>query len=472
MEFDLFFVPIAKVQAEIKKLVEETTQIISFFEEQAKIESDYATNLTQLPQIEAFPKLTTLNTSLIKNHGLLATGLEDNIIPSLSKWRDDCINSNAIIITDILQLTDAYELGLSTLENLKKIQHKEALLVDQLEGKERETKFQEVSTLTKQYKVIHTQVAKYEANYLVQKRGCLKLLITNWQQTYELIDMSFKYYNNLLRAYVNFSDVEIVGQPAYKIWTFIEGNKGYVHKEALFEPLVPKFDRSNSFAFEKILFPVFIHEDYFSDRTNTENLAEFYIEYLLEVFAEKKFDSQKTKKAKELLNQPEGRRGFAMALNQLRGSPQLSPQHFKFVGDLMYAALSKSQNDTGVCRIMFNMCQTYYRQSEDTSPQYLTHYLKNHSIWKNLEFWDQMIMDAIEDEKTHHENPSIETVRNIVFGQLSGYAFNMLCMAIPIRSVSQFVDKYCTKYTLSQEYRNLVKSTVDSSGLLLIKEKL
>jgi hypothetical protein len=57
-----------------------------------------------------------------------------------------------------LQLTDTYELGLSTLENLKEIKHKEALVVDQLEGKERETKFQAVSTLAKQYKVIHTQL--------------------------------------------------------------------------------------------------------------------------------------------------------------------------------------------------------------------------------------------------------------------------------------------------------------------------
>lgn len=459
-EFGLSFVKTEIIEKGMNNICDEIEKVLFFFEERVKIELEYSQKLLKLPDLQNYSNIKQFTTKNSNSHNFFAQNIQENIIIPLKNWKGEVIKMNQETFPIIKQLEDGYEVGMSCVENLRKVQNKIANQVDQLEGKERELKNSELKSFTKQYQIIFNQTKTYENNYLLQKKELLKKIETNWITTLELMDMYFKFYIKEANSGNEY-------QPKNHredIKTFIKDN--YQKFNGItFQPILPSY--SQSFAFEKVMTPIVIKEDHFDINTQGEKNLEFFMEFMIDL--QGTVDPKKLSKARELLNKQDGRLGFAMGLNQSRSKAKLSATSFKVLGDLMYIALSKCENDTGIGRIMFNMCQTYYRKNDDDSaPQYLTDYLKNHVIWKSIQFWDNMINDAIDDAKRHHKNLTKDIMMNIVFGQLSAYSFNMLCMELKYDQVLQFCEKFFTKYNLTVEYQEMIKQTIESS---LKKEK-
>lgn len=465
-EQELSSVPIDILGKEMSNLYEDIEKVLLFFEERIKLELEYSQKLSLLPELGNYPSIKQISGKISNRHEIIAQNIQENIIVPLTKWKDDIIKANQEAFPIIKQLQDGYEVGIATVDNLRSVQNKIALQVDQLDGKEREQKFAELKSLTKQYQVVFNQMKRYEDNYLLQKKDLVGKIESNWITTLELIDMYFKFY---IKEGSNGLGVEYQA-PNHKenVKNFIKKNIKGEFKELAFLPVIPGY--SQSFAFEKVVTPIVLKEDYFTENGEASKICDFFMDFIKEI--QGTFDGKLLTKAKDFMNNKEGRIGFTMALNQYRSKPNLSHSSFKIIGDLMYVALSKSENDTGIGRMMFNMCQTYFRKSNEySSPQYLTHYLKNHPIWKSIEFWENMINDAIDDEKKHQRLITKEILMNIVFGQLSGYAFNMLCMEVKLDQVSQFCEKYFTKYNLSDEYREMIKKNIESSSSSIVIDK-
>jgi hypothetical protein len=103
-----------------------------------------------------------------------------------------------------------------------------------------------------------------------------------------------------------------------------------------------------------------------------------------------------------------------------------------------------------------------------------------HAIWKRNDFWESAILQSIKEEfssqhcyGTEETNVDEEIMRekNVVFGQLGCFAFNMLTFHLDPHIVKVLISRFCRHFNLSEMMTKDIIVTVSSSICLTRVDK-
>eukprot|EP00743_Colponemidia_sp_Colp-15_P007279 GILK01007861.1.p1 GENE.GILK01007861.1~~GILK01007861.1.p1 ORF type:complete len:717 (-),score=142.24 GILK01007861.1:247-2397(-) len=122
------------------------------------------------------------------------------------------------------------------------------------------------------------------------------------------------------------------------------------------------------------------------------------------------------------------------------------------------------------------LSQTFYRVSTVTHQrEFLQSKLNRHPLWENLRFWEAALFDTIQEEMEKHkmtrkwrfladdEQKDMEDrQKNITFGQLGSFSYNMLAFGVPKAQVKGLITKICHTNELGSEYQNILLSNLDN----------
>lgn len=120
-------------------------------------------------------------------------------------------------------------------------------------------------------------------------------------------------------------------------------------------------------------------------------LLKWFDEFLLDLIQNKSVEKSRFDEAMKLLEEYNGRMAFTMSLNQKRSVGKLEKQPFEQIGDLVGFAMTQAHknNDPHVGRLLMNMAQTFYMErGPQKKHKYLQKYLRNHSCWTDMRFWE------------------------------------------------------------------------------------
>lgn len=174
------------------------------------------------------------------------------------------------------------------------------------------------------------------------------------------------------------------------------------------------------------------------------------------------------------LKEPQGRKAWAWSMNLRRsqGEFKLSDGGFNKIGELMLAALNECERtqDIYIAKNCIILSQTFYRETRDKKKVYLQTCILSHSLWKNMEFWEDVVNTAICEELKKQGNPAeagdeaaMLHEKNLVFCQLVSFGHIMLSFKMQTRTVQELINKYAKKYSLlKDETDNIMQAVSDS----------
>lgn len=166
-----------------------------------------------------------------------------------------------------------------------------------------------------------------------------------------------------------------------------------------------------------------------------------------------------------LIRERIGRKSLVWVLNQRRtaGILVLNQAGFRNIGEIMNEILTECvrTRDVPTGKSIIVLSQTFHREREDPSESrvYLHSLIVDHELWKDLTYWEEIIIQAIEEDFKMHEEygigdyeeeaEQVKRLKNIVFCQLGSYSHIMMTYNIDTKFVAELVSKYACRYDLS-----------------------
>jgi hypothetical protein len=170
------------------------------------------------------------------------------------------------------------------------------------------------------------------------------------------------------------------------------------------------------------------------------------------------FSSEDLNKFSLLAKESNGRKSFAGLLHDYKSSKTLLPGHtFNQLAGLVNIVLTESESheDVASFQVLSQTVRAFKAENRDLS---LVDVVKNHGIWKKLEFWDQAIQVSITQDLQWHEQfrensesgeDKEKRLKNLVFCQLGAFATVIPEFSVDLKFVTELISKYACRYELS-----------------------
>lgn len=173
-----------------------------------------------------------------------------------------------------------------------------------------------------------------------------------------------------------------------------------------------------------------------------------------------------------------GRETFCNKINsrKLPIYAAISENGFYQLGELMNIVLTESKNysDNIAAKNIIYLSQSF--RKETAAPvhqwQYLQSLIASHQIFAKMDFWDNIIQNAIDEDIKNYEIYGIsegetndERIKNIAFCQLGAFGHMMLDFHVDTMYAAELVSKYACRYELSTEDMDTLMATVDKEFL-------
>lgn len=185
----------------------------------------------------------------------------------------------------------------------------------------------------------------------------------------------------------------------------------------------------------------------------------------------KELTSEDYVKFNSRLREPIGRKVWSLTMNLRRtqGEFKLTDPGFRQVGELMLASLNECER-TGDIKIAKNciiLSQTFYKLNEGKKV-FLQHFILNHTLWAKIEFWEQVVDDAIDEELKKgcygltSQDENIIHEKNLVFCQLVSFGNIMMSFRMGSK-IENLARRYSEKYEFNEdEIKDIIASVHDS----------
>lgn len=157
------------------------------------------------------------------------------------------------------------------------------------------------------------------------------------------------------------------------------------------------------------------------------------------------------------------RKVFTVVLNEIKQNESvLSSDGFNRLTGLISTVLTEAENAEDVWTFK-NMCGVLRFFKQEGSERVIQDIVKNHGIWKRLEFWDLSVQMSISEECKSYElymqepesrEDKEKRLKNTVFCQLGTYGAIFVAFGIDEKYVSEIISKYACRYQLSAEDTN------------------
>lgn len=170
------------------------------------------------------------------------------------------------------------------------------------------------------------------------------------------------------------------------------------------------------------------------------------------------FSSEDLNKFSLLAKESNARKSFAGLLHDYKSSKTLLPGHtFNQLAGLVNIVLTESESheDVASFQVLSQTVRAFKAENRDLS---LVDVVKNHGIWKKLEFWDQAIQVSITQDLQWHEQfrensesgeDKEKRLKNLVFCQLGAFATVIPEFSVDLKFVTELISKYACRYELS-----------------------
>ncbi|XP_042905882.1 uncharacterized protein KIAA0513 [Parasteatoda tepidariorum] len=178
-----------------------------------------------------------------------------------------------------------------------------------------------------------------------------------------------------------------------------------------------------------------------------------------------------------------GRLWFSRCVNSQRVHNKLVKES-TFFSLVQYFAIvlfeCSEADDFSPAKSLMNMCFTFYyercRDGRPPSREYLFNYLRDQPIWRSVRFWNAAFFDAVQCERANRRIPTRGDLkqysnedlideknfqRNIVFGQLGTFTYNMYAFGLSKEFSLEFLQKQCAIASLSKEHIDLLRENID-----------
>jgi hypothetical protein len=179
------------------------------------------------------------------------------------------------------------------------------------------------------------------------------------------------------------------------------------------------------------------------------------------------------------LSDPAQRREFSLFLNQQRATTKkVSCEIFEQLVSAIRAGLRacEAENDYAVGKNLVNMAATFYR-IVGKDKEYVQARLRSESFLHNVHMWEELFFEQCAGEKRRMEagivfsalSPdeqadAIVRFRNVVYGQLGTFVFNMLECGVDSDVVRAFASKMCAASELSPEDEEQLMGSIDAAA--------
>ena len=169
------------------------------------------------------------------------------------------------------------------------------------------------------------------------------------------------------------------------------------------------------------------------------------------------------------LREPVGRKVWSWCMNSRRtqGIFKICENGFGKVGELMLGALNECErtSDIQIAKNCIILSQTFYKEDKDRKV-FLQHCIMDHTLWKNNEFWENVIDNAIEDELKKSPAEDGEESRThekqLVFCQLVSFGNIMMSFKLS-NSAEMIIQWYAGKYNLTEIEVKDIMNTIHES---------
>ena len=164
---------------------------------------------------------------------------------------------------------------------------------------------------------------------------------------------------------------------------------------------------------------------------------------------------------------------YCLNLKRNKGSFILNDSGYEKIGELIQAVLNECERskDIEAANNIIILSQTFYRRKEDESKEYLQLRINQHSLWKDLLFWESSINYTIYNElnKTATGDPGqnqefdIGNCKSLIFCQLVTFGNVMISFFISKKNVTSLIGKYAKQYKFSNNETNeILNAIIDS----------
>ena len=161
-----------------------------------------------------------------------------------------------------------------------------------------------------------------------------------------------------------------------------------------------------------------------------------------------------------------GRRAWAVCLGERRqqGQCEIHPEGFVTAAEQMNIVLTECEReqDSNTARRCLVLAQTFYREEPRT---FLESLVGSHQLWQQVDFWELMIQDNIEEEIHKSANPDAEEVRNAAFCQLATYANYMQAFHVDQMFAAELISRLAIQHDLSVDDQSTLMGIVDKDML-------
>jgi Myotubularin protein len=176
------------------------------------------------------------------------------------------------------------------------------------------------------------------------------------------------------------------------------------------------------------------------------------------------------------LKEPVGRKAWSwnMNLRRTQGDFKLNEKGYNKIVEIMLATLNECERtqDTGIIKNCIILSETFYKELEDNKKVYLQSSIISHSIWNDLNFWDQAIESAINDQlkkqsdgkqKNDDDEDIVYSEKNLVFSQLVSFGNIMISFKLSATIAKNLLGKYAAKYRFSRDETDNIMYAVHES---------
>ncbi|XP_067936292.1 uncharacterized protein KIAA0513-like [Watersipora subatra] len=169
---------------------------------------------------------------------------------------------------------------------------------------------------------------------------------------------------------------------------------------------------------------------------------------------------------------------FARAISQNRGTQRAVTEH-TFYQLVQYFAVvlfeCDEADDFTPATILMNMCFTFFyevSQAGKVQKNFLFSYLKNQPIWQSMRYWNAAFYESVQNERERKplttnkddaddEDQDRKFQRNVIFGQLGTFLYNMRAFGLEMDWCLEFLRKQSTIGDLTDEQRQILKESME-----------
>ena len=294
---------------------------------------------------------------------------------------------------------------------------------------------------------------------------------------------------------------------------FINNNKSNLspEKNLEYEPYIPEadIDKSNSAGKDKKELDILdlnyniikILKENFKEIRNDVDIKEEERKYRLRFLCNKifkigpgvSFTQEEKDELINLIQEPEYKSFFLITLSKQRTKGRFK-RNEKLVKELVEILInilitSEKNNDFTSAKNCIILCETFYYEKEknkkDEEPKkvYLIDYIRYYKWFQNINFWEGIIENMIQNEIIKNENISKKNntketqeeiknkISNICFSIVLSYTNTMFEFNISKDNINKIIDIFVKKYNVDEKIAKSIYDNVESTPLIKTEDE-